>query len=63
MGDGGIEDLTIDDDMIAEEEDPLKAEEEEYKDPEEDEDVEGALYDKELFAAELADYDEDVDFD
>ena len=63
MGDGGIEDLTIDDDMIAEEEDPLKAEEEEYKDPEEDEDVEGALYDTELFAAELADDDEDVDFD
>ena len=58
---GDIEDLVIEDDLINEEEvDPLK-EEEEYK---EEEEVEGALYDKELFAAELGDLDdEDVDFD
>ena len=58
---GDIEDLVIEDDLINEEEvDPLKGEEE-YK---EEEEVEGALYDKELFAAELGDLDdEDVDFD
>ncbi len=52
--------MVIEDDLINEEEvDPLKGEDEEYK-----EETEGALYDKELFAAELGDLDdEDVDFD
>ena len=58
---GDIEDLVIEDDLIHEEEvDPLKVDDEEYK---EEEEVEGALYDKDLFAAELDDLDEDVDFD
>jgi len=58
---GDIEDLVIEDDLIHEEEvDPLKVDHEEYK---EEEEVEGALYDKDLFAAELDDLDEDVDFD
>ena len=60
MGEGGIEDLTIDDELIHEEEDPVGVGEE-YKDPEEEH--EGALYDKDLFAAELGEEDEDVDFD
>jgi hypothetical protein len=58
--DGTIEDLIIDDDDFKEEVDPMQADDEEYKDQEEE--AEGALYDKELFAAEFED-DEDVDFD
>ena len=65
---GDIEDLVIEDNLINDEEvDPLKGDDEEYK--EEADGVEvfhvfgGALYDKELFAAELDDIDEDVDFD